>query len=150
MMPNWFKKIDRIFIYEMHRWAIPALRVALGLVFLWFGTLKIFGLSPVADLINATYSFFPNGFMIFLGVWEILIGLGLIFKIFLRATLALLWLQMLGTLVASILSPSLFFDGRNILKLTLYGEFVVKNLVLIAAGLVIGGYEVKSKDGIDR
>ena len=129
----------------MRKWGIPVLRVALGIVFLWFGALKIFGVTPVADLVGQTYSFFPvTEFLVFLGVWEVVIGIGLILKIFLRSVLAMLWLQMLGTFIASILEPSMFFNG-NIFLLTIEGEFLVKNLVLVASGIVIGGHEVKKR-----
>ncbi len=135
----------------MHRWAIPFLRIALGIIFLWFGALKIFGVSPVAELVAKTYYFLPTkDFLFILGIWEVSIGLGLIFKIALRVTLALLWLQMAGTLMSFFLMPTLFFNNGNILLLTAEGEFVVKNLVLIAAGLVIGGYEVKNEQIIQR
>jgi uncharacterized membrane protein YkgB len=138
--------LDKFLVGWMQRWGVPALRVALGVVFLWFGALKVFGVSPVLDLVRTTYSFMPYpAFFEFLGWWEVAIGLGLIFKVALRATLALLWLQMAGTLFAPIFQPEMFFDGGNILRLTIAGEFVVKNLVLIAAGLVIGGYEIKPK-----
>lgn len=122
---------------------IPILRIALGIVFFWFGALKVLNVSPVLDLVRATYPFMPYPeFFIFLGFWEVIIGLGLIFKFWLRATLALLWLQMFGTVLAPIFRPEIFFDG-NIFLLSILGEFVVKNFVLIAASLVIGGYEVK-------
>jgi uncharacterized membrane protein YphA (DoxX/SURF4 family) len=127
----------------MHQWGIPVLRVALGVVFLWFGLLKIFGVSPMAKLIETSYSFLPEPlFIIFLGIWEAVIGLGLIFKIKLRLTIALLWLQMAGIFVAPILSPSMFFVHGNFLILTSDGEFVIKNLVLVASSIVIGGHEI--------
>jgi len=142
-MENLFYKFDQFFIGRMNRWGIPILRFALGIVFLWFGSLKIFNVSPVAGLIAGTYSFLPlQTFMAVLGVWEVIIGIGLIFKLSLRITLAFLWIQMAGTLFSLILNPSIFFQGGNLLLLTTEGEFVVKNLVLIAAGIVIGGYEV--------
>lgn len=138
------KDFDYRFIQLMRNHGIAVLRVFLGVVFLWFGALKIAGVSPVADLIADTYSFLPlDGFVKFLGVWEVLIGIGLIFKKCLRVTLALLWLQMLGTFVAPVFNFTLFFEGGNLLLPTMDGEFVIKNLVLIAAGLVIGGHEVE-------
>ena len=138
-------KLDKLMVKDMRKWGIPVLRVALGIVFLWFGALKIFGVTPVADLVGQTYSFFPVAdFLVFLGVWEVVIGIGLILKIFLRSVLAILWLQMLGTFIASILEPSMFFNG-NIFLLTIEGEFLVKNLVLVASGIVIGGHEVKKR-----
>ncbi|TSC89286.1 MAG: hypothetical protein G01um10143_667 [Parcubacteria group bacterium Gr01-1014_3] len=141
---TWLKVLDEVFIDRMHAWAVPILRVCLGIVFLWFGLLKVFGVSPVVGLIQETYYFFPTKeFILILGIWEAAVGLGLIFNIALRATLALLWLQMAGTLFTFILKPAMFFSGYNPLLLTVEGEFVIKNLVLISAGLVIGGYGVK-------
>ena len=138
-------KLDKLMVKDMRKWGIPVLRVALGIIFLWFGALKIFGVTPVADLVGQTYSFFPvTEFLVFLGVWEVVIGIGLILKIFLRFVLAILWLQMLGTFIASILEPSIFFNG-NIFLLTIEVEFLVKNLVLVASGIVIVGHEVKKR-----
>jgi uncharacterized membrane protein YkgB len=57
----------------------------------------------------------------------------------LRLTLLLFWLQMAGTLMVLVLRPDMAFQGGNPLLLTAEGEFVIKNLVLIAAGLVVGG-----------
>ena len=139
------KTIDKIFIEWMRRYGLTFLRFALGAVFIWFGMLKVLGVSPVADLVSRTYSFFPEpGFLLFLGSWEVAIGIGLILKITLRTTLALLWLQMSGTFTALLLDPSTFFVHSNIFLLTTQGEFVIKNLVFIAASIVIGGYEVDS------
>ncbi|MCB9798290.1 hypothetical protein H6758_01025 [Candidatus Nomurabacteria bacterium] len=144
MKSKTFKRFDKYFISEMHDWAIPTLRVALGIVFFWFGGLKVAGVTPVTDLVSQTYSFMPTElFMFVLGIWEVLIGLGLLLKKFLRPTLFLLWLQMLGTLFTFVLCPTMFFRVGNPFLLTVEGEFVVKNFVLIAASLVIGGYEVK-------
>jgi uncharacterized membrane protein YkgB len=132
----------------LHRWSIPTLRLALGLVFLWFGCLKLFGASPVMKFIADTYFFLPvRSFAVALGAWEALIGTGLLFKRALRCALALLCLHLVGTFLALALSPLLFFHDGNLLRLTFEGEFVVKNMVLIAAALVIGGHEVKPLGG---
>ncbi|MBI2053389.1 MAG: DoxX family membrane protein [Candidatus Sungbacteria bacterium] len=142
-----FKTADRFLISIMQERSISLLRIALGVVFLWFGALKVAGVSPVADLIAETYSFLPaQSFLMVLGVWEIIIGIGLIFKIALRTTLALLWIQMLGTFGAPLMAPHIFFLGGNPLLLTVQGEFVIKNIVLITAGLVIGGWQVTPKE----
>ncbi len=133
------QKFDSIFGGWMNTWAIPVLRVAIGIVFLWFGILKLTGVSPVADLVHSTYSFLPtHAFVIVLGIWEAVIGLGLIFKIKLRLTLGLMWLQMAGTFLALALNPSLFFFDHNPLLLTTEGEFVIKNIVLVAGSFAIG------------
>ena len=138
--------LDRFLISEMHHWGIPVLRIALGIVYLWFGALKVMGVTPVYDLIAQTYAFLPTqGFLLILGWWEVAIGVCLLTRHFLRGALALLWLQMAGTFFAVILSPAVFTLSGNPLLLTVEGEFVIKNIVLISAGLVIGGYEIKRK-----
>jgi len=137
---------EELLIDSLRRWSIPVLRVGLGVVFLWFGALKLFGGSPVGALVRQAYPFLPFGpFFAMLGAWEMLIGCGLICKRALRCALALLLLHMTGTLIALGQAPSLFFLKSNPLLLTMEGEFVVKNVVLIAASLVIGGYEVKPR-----
>jgi uncharacterized membrane protein YkgB len=141
---GWFSRLDALLVSGMHDRSVTILRISLGVVFLWFGALKVFGVSPVADLVRTAYWFFPAGpFLTLLGVWEMVIGLGLLFKIALRATLALLWLQMFGVFFSLVLAPGIFVDVKNVLVLTMEGEFLVKNLVLIAASLVLGGFEVK-------
>jgi uncharacterized membrane protein YphA (DoxX/SURF4 family) len=137
--PAWEEPI----IALLHVWSIPALRVALGLVFIWFGVLKLFGVSPVIPMLRQTYGFLPLPlFAPLLGIWELLVGSGLIFRLALRRTLVLLCLHLTGTFVAVCLAPQLFFLNSNPLLLTSNGEFVVKNLVLVTAGLVIGGHEM--------
>ena len=127
----------------LQRWSIPALRMALGLVFLWFGALKVFGVSPITPMLRETYSFMALPiFTVLLGVWEMMIGIGLVFKLALRHTLILMCLHLAGTFVAIWLAPSHFFLHGNPLVLTVNGEFVVKNFVLLTAGLVIGGHEL--------
>jgi uncharacterized membrane protein YphA (DoxX/SURF4 family) len=128
----------------MARYGIGLLRVSLGIVFFWFGVLKFFpGLSPAEDLAARTtalltFGLVPDPVAIWiLAAWECVIGLGLIFGLFMRATLLLLWLQMLGTI-----TPIFFFPGEVFTRFpyapTLEGQYIIKNLVLISAGLVIG------------
>ncbi|HLE77249.1 MAG TPA: hypothetical protein VJA65_02435 [bacterium] len=134
-----WRRIDNAMIAAMRDYGITALRVALGIVFVWFGALKVLGRSPVGDLVAGTvYWVDPTWFVTFLGAWEMLVGLGLLAGVALRLVLFLFWLQMGGTLLVLVLRPDLAFQDRNPLLLTTTGEFVIKNLVLIAAGLVVG------------
>jgi uncharacterized membrane protein YphA (DoxX/SURF4 family) len=137
-------RLDVILLNILRRWSITTLRLALGSVFLWFGALKIFGSSPVAALIQETYSFMPISlFMLVLGVWEMVIGIGIILKRALRCVLILLGVHLIGTFTAIWFNPNIFFVQGVPFCLTVDGEFVMKNLVLITAALVIAGYEVK-------
>ena len=133
------KEVDRQVVRLMSSYGPTVLRFALGIVFIWFGVLKIVGESPVADLVADTVYWLPaDPFVRFLGVWEVTIGLGLILGVALRLVLLIFFLQMAGTFLVLVTQPGEAFEGRNPLLLTTEGEFVIKNLVLIAAGLVLG------------
>ena len=136
---NKIDQIDTLVSAFLRRWSIPALRVSLALVFIWFGALKVFDVTPVADLVGRTvYWFDPDWVVPVLGAFEIIVGIGLLFKIALRATLAIFAAQMLGTFLVLILLPEVSFENGNPLLLTVEGEFVIKNLVLLSAGMVVG------------
>jgi uncharacterized membrane protein YphA (DoxX/SURF4 family) len=134
-----FDALDRRITHWMARAGIPILRVALGVVFIWFGALKLVpGLSPAEDLVMATVPWIPGRvFLPVLAVWEIIIGLGFVTGRALRLTILLLYLQMPGTLAPVVLLPDRVFTMFPF-GLTLEGQYIVKNLVLIAAALVIG------------
>ncbi len=123
---------------------ILLLRISVGLIFIWFGVLKFFpSLSPAETLASDTISLLTFGLisgetaMIILAAWETLIGLGLITGIMLRETLLLLFLQMAGTLLPLVLFPGLAFSIFPVVP-TLEGQYIIKNLIIIAAGIVIG------------
>ena len=134
-----FNVFDRSFIGLMRAYAPHLLRLSLGVVFIWFGALKIIDRSPVEALVAATvYWFDPDVVVPLLGVWEVVVGLGLLLQFAMRLTLLLFWLQLAGTFLVLVLQPGVAFQNGNPLLLTTEGEFVIKNLVLIAAGLVVG------------
>jgi uncharacterized membrane protein YkgB len=107
--------------------------------FIWFGALKLAGVSPVEDLVRDTAPWLPREWAVpLVGAWELAIGFGLLTRFALRLTLLFFFLQMAGTFLVLITLPQLAFQNGNPLLLTTIGEFVVKNLVLVAAGVVIG------------
>jgi len=133
-------KLDQSLIQFMQRYSIDMLRYSLSIVFIWFGLLKVIGLSPVQELVSRTvYWFPPKIFVPILGMWEILIGYGLLFGVLLRWTLLLFELLLIGTFSVLIFMPHIAFQNGNPFLLTMEGEFIIKNLVLITAGIVIGG-----------
>lgn len=120
------------------------LRFSIGIIFFWFGILKYFeGLSPAEGLATKTIStitfgLVPDKIIIYgLATWEVLIGLGLIFKVFLRETLLLLYLQMIGTFFPLFLFPKEVFHIFPY-SLTIEGQYIIKNIVLLSAGIVLG------------
>lgn len=121
------------------RIGVPLLRISLGVVFLWFGLLKIFDVSPVSGLVaNTIYWFDPDVVVPALGAFEVFVGACLVAGRLMRIALPLLVLQMAGTFMVLVLLPDVAFRDRNPFLLTVEGEFVVKNLVLLSAALVIG------------
>lgn len=141
---NRFDVLDTLITHWMARYGLPLLRVSLGIVFLWFGALKFFpGLSPAQDLASRTIEMLsfgtvhPNVSIPLLATWESLIGLGLLFGIFMRATLLLLAVQMAGTLMPLVLFPTEVFT-RIPYAPTLEGQYIIKNAVLISAAIVLG------------
>lgn len=123
----------------MWRLGIPTMRLGLGVVFVWFGALKIVGSSPATELVAKTvYWFDPRWFVPFLGWWEVAIGLCLATPVLTRVGIALLALQMPGTFLPLLLLPQVCY-GSSLFHLTLEGQYIVKNLVIIGSALVLGG-----------
>ncbi|RAW46006.1 hypothetical protein DQW50_05920 [Halorubrum sp. 48-1-W] len=134
-----FDRVDREITRQMRRFGIPTLRVALGIVFVWFGGLKVIGGSPAAELVAATVYVVPAElFVPVLGVWEVLIGLCLLYRPLIRVGILLLFLQMPGTFLPVVLLPEVVFATFPH-ELTVEGQYIIKNLVIIGAALVVGG-----------
>lgn len=134
-----FDEIDKVITRWMARYGLIILRLGLGIVFFWFGALKLVpGLSPAEELVrNTTYFVDPDRFLPVLAIWEMVIGLGLIFGRFMRITLLLLFLQMAGTALPLVILPEAVWTAFPY-GLTLEGQYIIKNLVLIGAALVLG------------
>jgi uncharacterized membrane protein YkgB len=138
--------LDRRIAGWMQRHGLSVLRVGLALVFIWYGILKPFGMSPAADLVRRTVYFVPPDLFIpILGWWEVAIGVGLLYRPFNRTAIFLLFLQMPGTLLPLVLLPDVCFTHIP-WGLTLEGQYIVKNAVLIGAALVVGGTVREPKD----
>lgn len=125
------------------RYGATALRVTLAVTFLWFGALKITNDTPVGDFVARTVDWIPgvsgSWFVPALGVVEVLLGIALLFGRGLRIVLPLLFAHLVGTFLALITQPDVTFQGGNPLMLTTEGEFVIKNLILLSAVLVLYG-----------
>ena len=134
-----FLRFDAQLVWLMERAGIPFLRFAIGVVFIWFGALKTIGeLSPAYDLVAATvYWLTPEIIVPLLGLWEVAIGLAFLFTPLTRVAIFLLALQMPGTFLPLILLPEVCFTIFPF-GLTIEGQYIVKNLVIIGSALVIG------------
>ena len=143
-LPAPLDPIDQRITAWMARHGVALARVALGIVFLWFGAIKFVpGLSPAADLAGRTIAVMTFGIVTapvgvpILAAWECLVGLGLLTGKFLRATLLLLFVQMPGTMVPLLIFPEETFRVFPYAP-TLEGQYIIKNVVLVSAAIIIG------------
>jgi len=122
---------------------LGVLRTSVGIVFFWFGVLKFFpNLSPAEDLAARTIGSLSFGLIApaisvpVLAAWECAIGLGLITSVCLRCTLVMMFVHMTGTVAPLFLFPHETW-AQFPYAATLEGQYIIKNLVLVSAGLVI-------------
>ena len=134
-----YDELDIFITKFMSKWGITFLRYSLGLIYIWFGILKPFGLSPAQELVENTVYWFdnPKTFVPILGWWEVVIGLTMCIKPLIRVSIFLLFIQMPGTFLPLILLPEVCFNNFPF-GLTLEGQYIIKNLIIISAALVVG------------
>jgi len=127
------------FSKKMEKHSITVMRISLAIVYIWFGALKIFGMSPAGELVEQTvYWFRPEIFIPILGICEAIIGLGLLMKRFIPYTIPLLLMHMAVTLFPIFILKTICFDSFPFCP-TLIGQYIIKNLVLISGALVVAG-----------
>jgi uncharacterized membrane protein YphA (DoxX/SURF4 family) len=141
---QFFHFIDTLITNGMARIGIKLLRWSIGVIFVWFGALKYFpGLSPAQDLASSTIEIMTFGLipltvsMILLASLEVLIGILLLSGKWMRFTIFLLLFQMVGTMSPIVLFPELVFTQIPY-ALTIEGQYIFKNFVVISAAIVIG------------
>ncbi len=139
-----FDRLDRNVTHWMAAHGVTLLRWSIGIIFIWFGALKLVpGLSPADQIATETTMKLTFGLLsedfarLGLAVLELSIGIGLVTGKFLRLTLLLLFAQMAGTVTPLILFPDQIWTTFPFV-LTLEGQYIMKNAVLISAGFVIG------------
>lgn len=138
-------EIHNLIIEKMGKIGIPLMRISIGIIFFWFGALKFFdGLSPAQTLAIETidlmtFGIFTEKVIIYgLATWEVLIGIGMLFNLYIKQTIILLILQMAGTFMPVFLFPGEVFNIFPY-SLTLEGQYIIKNLVVISGAIIIGG-----------
>ena len=121
----------------MERAAGFCLRLSLAVIFIWFGALKLAGVCVLADFISRSVPFLPaQAFLPVLGCWEVAIGVCLLVRPLIGVGLWLLLLHLPGTALPFLVIPNECFTQFPF-GLTLEGQYVVKNLVLASAALMI-------------
>ena len=142
---------DRLVVWAMDSFGIKFARLAVGIIFIWFGALKMIGeLSPAYDLVAATiYWLTPEIIIPLIGLWEVAIGVAFLFPPLTRLALVLLAGQMPATFLPLVLLPAVCFTVFPF-GLTLEGQYIIKNLVIIACALIIGGTALRKEVPVAR
>nr|WP_298999391.1 doxx family protein [uncultured Allomuricauda sp.] len=123
-------------------WPIVFVRISIGIVFLWFGVLKFFpNTSPAETVAQRTMDKLTLGLIssemnyLILAIIETVFGLFLIGNFFKKMIVPLTLGHLIMTFSPILLFPSEVFTG--ILIPTLLGQYIIKNLVLFSALLLI-------------
>ncbi|WP_440073693.1 DoxX family membrane protein [Streptosporangium sp. OZ121] len=121
-----------------------ALRISVGVVFVWFGALKFIpGASPAEDIAARCMGVLSFGLvpaevsLPLLAVMEVAIGLGLITGLLLRTTLAVFFVHMSGVFATLVIAPDAVWEHGTLLVPTLEGQYIIKNIVLVSACLAV-------------
>jgi uncharacterized membrane protein YkgB len=138
-----WEALDEKMIHFFWKNANMTARWALFIIFFWFGILKVFGVSPAGPLVIALVDvMFGNGvsaeqFLIYFGAFEAITGILLLFPKFERITFAILFLHFIMTAAPLLILPDIAWYG--IMQPTLIGQYILKNLALLAIGLFLYG-----------
>lgn len=135
--------IDIHLIHFFRRVSVPVARFSLFVVFFWFGLLKVIGMSPASSLVQQLFeqtipfmSF--STFLILFGLFECLIGILFLIRGFERVVIPLLFIHMITTFGPLVLLPQVTWQAFMVP--TLEGQYIIKNLVVIAAAIGIAAH----------
>jgi len=138
-----FEKLDQTIAKYMNRWSIPLVKISFAIIFFWFGILKPLGLSAAIPILKATVAWLPiiepEVWVHIIGWWEVAIGILFLFKTTIRIAIALLFLQMFGTFMPLVVLPEIVYQDGNVFLPTMEGQYIIKNIMIISAALVVGG-----------
>ena len=128
---------------------VPILNLSLFVIFFWFGILKPLGMSPAEELVVKTVDwmpfFEPLIWVKIIGIWEVFIGIFFLFSKTIRISLVLLFLQMTGTFIPLFKLPHVCFHLSHIpYARTLDGQYIIKNIIIIAAALLLADKKVRA------
>jgi len=125
------------------------IRIPIFIIFFWFGFLKVIGLSPAQQFVQDTVYWMPffsaEVWTLIIGYWEILIAICFLFKRTTLLGMILLFIQMSGTFLPLVILPDVTFQNSNPLLPTLEGQYIIKNIIIITAALLVGRKYLKVK-----
>lgn len=140
---------DLAVISRLQKWELPLARAAIFVVYFWFGALKLAGVSPagplVRELFQQTISFMPfTAFYTFFSLFEMAIGLIFLVRGWERPAILLLAVHLITTVMPLVLLPPITWQG--FLAPTLEGQYIIKNILIVAAAVIVGSKLVPLKN----
>ncbi len=137
------RALDIKLIHFFRRISLPVARIALFIVFFWFGFLKLLGLSPagqlVHDLYNQTISFMAfDTFYFLFALLECVIGILFLIRGVERIVIPLLFFHMITTFMPLFMLPE--DSWQSFMVPTLAGQYIIKNLLIIAVAIGIAAH----------
>lgn len=141
------KNVEQKIYSFLSQYYIWLLRIALAIIYIWFGILKPFDSSPASDLVANSIRFLPREpFFIFLGIWETALGIMFLVPKLTKITFWIFILHMAGTFTPFLTLTDSTFTSFPF-ALSLEGQYIVKNIALIAAAIaILVGYLKQTKD----
>lgn len=142
-MEQKIQSIDEHLINFFKKIAPMSLHIAIAVIFIWFGALKVFDLSPATPLVEALHnstfvaSWDFKQFMMFFGLFEVLIGILFLIRGAERIVIPLLLIHMVTTIMPLFILPDTVWQSTFVP--TLEGQYIIKNIVIIAAAIAIAG-----------
>ncbi len=142
-MQDLIKNFDEKIISFMRRWSMPMARFAIFILYFWFGLLKVIDLSPasplVAALLERTLPFITfDQFIIFFGIFEMIIGIIFLIRGWERLAIFLLAVHLVTTIMPLFLVQAATW--QSFLVPTLEGQYIIKNVLIIALAMVIASH----------
>ncbi|MBA3648010.1 MAG: hypothetical protein H0W62_05580 [Chitinophagales bacterium] len=140
---------ENAFFALLKRISLPLAKTSFFIVFFWFGLLKILQLSPAENVMHTLYEhtfwFIPwNVFVLLFGAYEMLIGVIFLFPQKEKYALYMLVPHMITTFGPLVILPALVWKGFMVPNLI--GQYIIKNLVIIALAIFIAAYVAESKE----
>ena len=141
IMYTWIQKCDAYIIRRLQKLEVPMARAAIFIVYVWFGFLKLAGMSPAGPLVQALFQKTIGGvsfplFYVFFSLFEMVIGIVFLIRGLERVALFLLALHLFTTVLPLIFLPALTWQG--FLVPTLEGQYIIKNILIAAIAVIIG------------
>ena len=143
------KNIMSDIIVRMDQASTSLVKISMFIIFFWFGALKPLGISAAEQLVLDTVYWMPlfsaHTWLSIIGWWEVVIGLCFLFEKTTKVALLLLLLQMTGTFMPLVILPDITFQNSNFFTPTLEGQYILKNILIIAAALIISNKSLETK-----